>query len=228
MTNTKSLGVGIVGTGWVSGEYIKAALRNPYSEVTGICSRTPARAESIIHKFGLTNCRVTTDLDQMLAQDDIDIVVLCTPNFLHAGQGIAAARAGKHVIVEKPAAIDLPSLRKLDKAVKAAGVKTVVSFVLRWNPMFDNIRAMLSQKLIGKLFYAEVDYMHAIDVRNRLHRWHNKKELGGGALLAAGCHAVDGLRWFMQDEAIEVSAYSSRSKKNPLRFDFDPNIVAMV
>ena len=44
----------------------------------------------------------------------------------------------------------------------------------------------------------------------------------------AGCHAVDGLRWFMQDEAVEVSAYSSRSKKNPLRFDFDPNIVTMV
>ncbi|MDA1313558.1 MAG: Gfo/Idh/MocA family oxidoreductase [Acidobacteria bacterium] len=228
MKTTKSLGVGIVGTGWVSGEYIKAALHNPNCEITGICSRSPSRAESIIREYGLSNCRVTADLSQMLAQDDVDIVVLCTPNFLHAEQGIAAARAGKHVIVEKPVAIDLPSLRKLDKAVKSAGVKTVVSFVLRWNPMFDNIRAMLSQKLIGKLFYAEVDYMHAIDVRNRLHRWHNKKELGGGALLAAGCHAVDGLRWFMQDEAVEVSAYSARSKKNPLRFDFDPNIVAMV
>jgi predicted dehydrogenase len=228
MSSNKTLGVGIVGTGWVSGEYIKASLRNPHCEVTGICSRSSSRAESKIREHGLANCRVTKDLSEMLSDEDIDIVVLCTPNFLHAEQGVAAARAGKHVIVEKPVAIDLPSLRKLDKAVKSAGVKTVVSFVLRWNPMFDNIRAMLDQKLLGKLFYAEVDYMHAIDVRNRLHRWHNKKELGGGALLAAGCHAVDGLRWFMQDDAVEVSAYSSRSKTNRLRFDFDPNIVAIV
>ena len=228
MKTTKPLGLGIVGTGWVSGEYIKAILGNPRCELTAICSRSKSRAESKIRQHRLSGCRATTDLKEMLAQDDIDVVVLCTPNFLHAEQGIAAARAGKHVIVEKPAAIDLPSLRKLDKAVKAAGVKTVVSFVLRWNPMFDNIRAMLDQKLIGRLFYAEVDYMHAIDVRTRLHRWHNKKELGGGALLAAGCHAVDGLRWFMRDEAVEVSAYSTRSTANRLRFDFDPNIVAII
>ena len=228
MSSNKTLGVGIVGTGWVSGEYIKATLHNPHCEVVGICSRTPARAESKIREHHLANCRITKDLGEILQQEDVDIVVLCTPNFLHAEQGVAAARAGKHVIVEKPIAIDLRSLRKLDKAVKSAGVKTVVSFVLRWNPMFDNIRAMLDQKLLGKLFYAEVDYMHAIDVRNRLHRWHNKKEFGGGALLAAGCHAVDGLRWFMQDDAVEVSAYSSRSKANRLRFDFDPNIVAIV
>jgi predicted dehydrogenase len=224
----KTFGVGIVGTGWVSGEYIKAFQRNPHCEVRGICSRRTETAAAKVREHALGDCGAFDDLDELLRQDDIRIVALCTPNFLHAEQGIAAARAGKHVIVEKPIALDLPSLRRLDRAVQSAGIKSVVSFVLRWNPLFDNIRAMLRQRLLGEVFYAEVDYMHAIDVRLRQHRWHHKKALGGSALLTGGCHAVDGLRWFVQDDAVEVTAYSSRSRKNRLGFEYDPNIVTIV
>lgn len=224
----RRLGVGIIGTGWVSGEYIKAFERHPRCEIVAIHSRRKSRASAKAAEHGLENCQPFTDLKAMLRHRELDIVVICTPNHLHAEQGTAAARAGKHVIVEKPAAIDLPSLRKLDTAIEKAGVKSIVSFVLRWNPMFNNIRAMLEQGLIGDIFYAEVDYMHEIDVTRRSHGWHNKKDRGGSALLMAGCHAVDGLRWFVQDEAVEVTAYSSRSKANRLRFEYDPNIVTII
>jgi predicted dehydrogenase len=224
----KQLGAAILGTGWVSGEYIKAFKKNPHTDVVAILSRQIERGESKAAAHGLPDCRAYTDLRELLRDDAVDIIAVCTPNHLHAGQGIAAARAGKHVIVEKPAAIDLRSLHRLDAAIRDAGVRSIVSFVLRWNPMFENVKAMLAQGLVGDLFYAEVDYMHAIDASKRPYAWINTTAHGGSALLTGGCHAVDGLRWFVQDEAVEVSAYSSRSKKNELRFEFDPNIVTIV
>jgi len=224
----KTLGAGIIGTGWVSDEYIKAFKKNPHCEVAAICSRGADRAKAKASEHGLTHCAVFTDPAEMLKEKAIDIVAICTPHHQHVEQGVAAARAGKHVIVEKPIAITLPSLRQLDQAIRAAGVKSVVSFVLRWNPMFDNIRAMLDQDLIGKVFYAEVDYLHGVGPQYRLWSWMVKKEYGGSSLLAGGCHAVDGLRWFVRDEAVEVTAYSNKSGRNPFQYEYDPNIVAIV
>src|SRR3989442_9774735 len=88
----------------------------------------------------------------MLADPDIQIVSRCTPHPLHVPQGIAAAKAGKHLLIEKPVALDLQGFRELLAAVRAAKVKTVVSFVLRWNPLFETIRALLKDGTVGRLF----------------------------------------------------------------------------
>jgi len=224
----KKLGVGIVGTGWVSDEYVKAFQKNPHSEVVAISSRDLSRAKAKAAEHDLRNCGAFTDLAAMLKEKTLDIVVICTPHHLHVEQGVASARAGKHVIVEKPIAISVPSLRQLDQEIRKAGVKSIVSFVLRWNPMFDNIRAMLDQDLIGRIFYAEVDYLHGVGPWYQLWSWMAKKEYGGSSLLAGGSHAVDGLRWFIRDEAVEVTAYSNKSKDNPLQYEYDPNIVTII
>jgi predicted dehydrogenase len=73
----------------------------------------------------------------MLKQEDLDLVIICTPDFLHVEQGIQAAEAGKHLIIEKAIALNLKDLRALQSAVNQARIKTVVSFVLRWNPMIN-------------------------------------------------------------------------------------------
>lgn len=138
----KKPGAGLIGTGWVSNEYIKAFQQNVHCEVAAIC----------------------------------------TPHDQHAGQGIASARAGKHVLVEKPAALTLAGLRSLARAIEEAGVKSVTSFVLRWNPMFANIRAMLDQRLIGDIFYAEVDYFHGIGPWYGSWKWLTSKQTGGSSL----------------------------------------------
>ncbi len=110
---------------------------------------------------------------------------------LHVLQGIVAAKAGKHLLLEKPVALDLAGLRELQAAVRAAGAKTVVSFVLRWNPLFETIRALLEDGVVGRLFYGEVDYLHGIGPWYRQYEWNIKKQIGGSSLLTAGCHAVD-------------------------------------
>ncbi|MGH9670173.1 MAG: Gfo/Idh/MocA family protein [Terriglobales bacterium] len=224
----KSLGVGVVGTGWVSDEHIKAFQQNPHSEVRGIASRVKERARAKAGQHGLRGAAAYDDLRGLLDDKNIHIISICTPHHLHAEQGIAAARAGRHILMEKPMALDLGSLHALDAAVRQAGVRTVVSFVLRWNPLFDIIKAQLAERLIGNLYYAEVDYMHGIGPWYKQYEWNIKKAIGGSSLLTAGCHAVDGLRWFLQREAVEVSAYANFSPENPLRYEYEPNSVTII
>jgi len=224
----KTLGAGIVGTGWVSGEYIKAFEANSQTNVLGIVSRETARARSKAEEYSLAHARAYDNLEEMLNDPSIHIVALCTPHHLHVPQGVAAAKAGKHIVIEKPVALDLAGLRELQAAVRAARVKTVVSFVLRWNPLFDTIKALLADGVVGRLYYAEVDYFHGIGPWYALYAWHVQKKLGGSNLLTAGCHAVDGLRWFVGKRAVEVFSYANYSPQNPLRYEYEPNSVTLV
>ncbi len=224
----KELGVGIVGTGWVSGEHIRAFEANPHTEVRGIMSREKARAQTKAAEYGLGRARPYDRLDDLLNDPKVQIVSLCTPHHLHVPQGVAAAKAGKHLLLEKPVALDPAGLQELRGAVREAKVKTVVSFVLRWNPLFETIRALLADGVIDKIFYAEVDYLHGIGPWYGQHSWNIKKEIGGSSLLTAGCHAVDGLRWFVGKKVLEVFAYSNTSPENPLRYEYQPNSVTLV
>ena len=222
------LGAAILGTGDVSGEHIKAFQANPLTQVRAILSRDRARAAAKALEHGLTNCRAYTSLDELLAAGDIDIVSICTPHHLHVEQGVACAQAGKHIVVEKPIALDLAGLRKLDIAVREHNVRSIVGFVLRWNPLFETIRAIVGEGTIGQIFHGEVDYLHGIPKTARLYPWLRRREFGGTALLTAGCHAVDGLRWFIGQEAVEVFSYANHSRGNPLDYEYEPNSVTLI
>jgi predicted dehydrogenase len=225
---SQQLGAAVLGTGDVSGEYIKAFEADPRSQVRAILSRDRARAEAKAREYGLSQCRAYTDLDELLKCGDIQLVSICTPHHLHVEQGVACAQAGKHVVVEKPIALDLAGLRKLDAAVRRHNVRSVTGFVLRWNPLFETIKAILADGTIGDVFYGEVDYLHAITRDLHLYPWLRQRAFGGTALLTAGCHAVDGLRWFIGQEAVEVFGYANFSKGNPLDYEYEPNSVTLI
>jgi predicted dehydrogenase len=222
------LGAAVLGTGDVSGEHIKAYKANPHVEVRAILSRDRAKAEAKAREYALANCRAYTDLDELLRSADIQLVSICTPHHLHVPQGIACARTGKHVIVEKPVALDLEGLRALDGAIRESNVRSVVSFVLRWNPLFETIRAILADRMLGDLFYAEVDYLHGITNDFGLYPWVRQRQFGGSALLTAGCHAVDALRWFVGKRAVEVFGYANWSKGNPLDYEYETSSATLI
>ena len=224
----KEFGVGILGTGWVAGSHIRAFEANPHTEVRAILSRDKDRAAARAAEHKLNHCRAYDHLDGLLAAPDVQIVSICTPHHLHVEQALVAAAAGKHLVLEKPVALDLGGMRRLLAAVRAAKVKTVVSFVLRWNPLFETIRALLADHVVGRLFYGEVDYLHGLGPWYKQYEWNVKKEIGGSSLLTGGCHAVDGLRWFMGRRAVEVFAYANFSVPNPLRYEYEPNSVTLV
>ncbi len=224
----KELGVAILGTGWVAGEHIKAYQLNPHTRVVSLLSRSREKAEAAIRKYGLSDCRADTALEDVLARADVEAVSICTPHHLHAPQGIAAAQAGRHILVEKPAALNLSELLALDAAVSAAGVRSVVSFVLRWNPLFANIRAMLDDGLLGELFYAGVDYFSGIGAWYTGYEWMRYRNCGGSNLLSAGCHAVDAARWFVRSRVLEVAAVANTSRSNRLAYEYDTNSITLL
>lgn len=201
-------GVGIVGAGWVAGEHIRAFTSSPHTEVVALCGRNEARAKALAVERGV-RCDIYTDYHAMLAREDIQIIAIATPPDGHCEQAVAAAQAGKHMLLEKAMATTLEEARAIRDAVKKAGVKTVVSFVLRWNPLFEIIKTQLKDEAIGRVFLGEVDYFHGIGPWYKQYRWNVKKNIGVSSLLSAGCHAVDALRWFMGDEIAEVCQYST-------------------
>ena len=115
---TDKMGVAVLGTGWVSGEHVKAFQQNPHTEVRAILSRERARAEAKIQAHGLTGARAYSDLDELLRDERIQIVSICTPHHLHTPQGVACASAGRHILVEKPMALTLEQVHQLDAAVR--------------------------------------------------------------------------------------------------------------
>lgn len=198
-------GVLIHGAGWVSSQHIAAFARQSATRVVAICSRTLASAQRRATESGLPDVALYDNLDRALAHPGVDIVSICTPQHLHCANVLAAAAAGKHLVIEKPAGLSREELGLMNAAVAAAGVKTVVSFVLRWNPLFRRLKSLIAAGAIGRPYYVEADYLSACgswwagwgDTHTREH--------GVSAMLVAGCHAIDALRWFAAPGEFEAA-----------------------
>jgi predicted dehydrogenase len=216
----KRLSAAIWGAGWVAGEHIRAYMANPHCEVVAIGSRTEASARTKMEHAGI-ECAIYTDYDQLLADPDVDVVSICTPNDCHADEAVKGAQAGKHLLIEKPMALNLEDIQRVRDAVQEAGVRTVVGFVLRWNPLFETIKSIQKTDALGRIYLAEVDYWHPLGRWYKGYDWVTSKKSGGSALLAAGCHAVDAIRYFVGSEVVEVSAYSNNTQE----CEYDANII---
>src|SRR5688572_15778876 len=99
----RTLGVGVVGIGWVAVQHLTAFARNPHARVVMLCGRDEARARKRLADGGvpLPDARFTRRFDDLIASPEVDIISISTPNHLHARQAVAAARAGKHILLEK-------------------------------------------------------------------------------------------------------------------------------
>ena len=154
---------------------------------------------------------VVHELSDLLRRPEIDVIDIAGRSNLHAAQATAAARAGKHLIIEKPVALTLGDLRTLEGAVRDAAVRTCVCFEVRYSPQFSATHDLIRRGMLGELHYAEVDYYDAVGPAFGQYEWNRRREGGGSSLLSAGCHAVDGLLLFMDDKVTEVVSYTARS-----------------
>jgi predicted dehydrogenase len=215
----RQLGVLIHGAGWVSGEHVKAFQNNPHTRVVAVSSRKLESARRRAESAGLTDVGLYTDFRRALKHEGVDIVSVCTPQHFHAENVIAAAEAGKQIVIEKPIANSLDEMRAMRAAVGKAGVKTVVCFVLRWNPLFQTLKSLVADGAFGKLYYVETDYQS--NIASWWSGWEDARtrEKGVSAMLVAGCHGLDALRWLAgQDHdkaarAVEVFAYRGGWRK---------------
>lgn len=219
------LGVGIIGAGWTAGEYLKACRDNPNTEVIGIYSRTPGKATQLMSRHDVQAKEFAT-LEEFMNDDRIQIVISATPQGVRPDHAVMAAERGRHLVLEKPIALDRAGVDRILEAVSKYRVKTITSFILRWLPQFRTIRKMVDDGFLGDLIYAEADYWHPLRPVYPPYWWAVQKKYNGSSFNGAGCHAVDILR-YLCGEIEEVAAFSGSPKKN-FDFDFDPTAVAIV
>ena len=207
MATRDTLGVAIVGAGWCASQHIAAFQRNPRTRITWICGRDLERTRAAAASAGaIDNVRITTDFEAVLAARDVDIVSITTPNHLHTDQAVAAAKAGKHIVLEKPTGLDTAELVRIRDAVRSAGVRTIVSFELHYNPYLKFARWLRAEGWLGDIRFARTQYLSRVTDWYAGWNWVRTRESGRSHLLAAGCHAVDALRFCSGLEPISVSA----------------------
>ena len=175
----QKLGVGIRGAGQVSYEHAKAIGNNPRLCLAAVCSRSLESAQKLAREFN-PEAKVYAHYEDLLADPKVDVVSICMPNYLHAKEAILALHAKKHLILEKPTAVNREELAALRQAARKAETRTVVSFVARWHPLIKNLRSLLDRKAIGYIYYVEADYWHGIKSTFASYPWIRRKEFAGG------------------------------------------------
>jgi predicted dehydrogenase len=216
----KKYKVGIIGYGWAAGAHIAAINATSHAQVTAVYSARKLDDAEVSARHGGA-IKTYTDFDEFL-NSGIDVVDICSMPALHAEQAIAAANAKKHIILEKPMAMNIADCRAIVAAAEKNGVKGCVCFECRFSGQFLATKAVLDQGLLGDLHYAEVDYYHGIGPWYGQFRWNTGKENGGSALLTAGCHALDALLLCMGNDVESVSSLSTKSKSaifEPYQYD---------
>src|SRR4051794_3405644 len=184
------LRVGIAGTGFIGGGHARAG-RVSGARPVGVASATPANAEAAASALGAD--RAYASADELIADPAIDVVHICTPNHLHAPLAEAALAAGKHVICEKPLAIDAASAAGLAAAADSAGLQAAVPFVYRYYPTVREARELVRSGATGAVRLLHGSYLQDWLLRPDDDNWRVDPALGGASRAFAdiGSHWCD-------------------------------------
>ena len=225
---TKKYNVGVIGYGWAATAHIAAINATTQGRVAGVWSSRPLDSAELSAKHGGT-IKAYRELDAMLADPDIHVVDVTSYPSQHRDQAVAAAKAKKHVILEKPMANTPEEVRDIVAAAEANGVKGCVCFECRYSNQFQVTKALVDEGLLGKLHYGEVDYYHGIGPWYGQYRWNTGTKDGGSALLTAGCHALDALLMLMGSDVESVTSLSTKSS-SPIfaPYEYDTSSVTII
>ncbi|MGQ9732184.1 MAG: Gfo/Idh/MocA family protein [Candidatus Zipacnadales bacterium] len=192
-----TIGFGIIGCGMIAPFHAKSVLAAEGAELVACCDIVEEKAKAFAQEYGIKY--VYRDLEDMLRQDDVQAVCICTPSGLHAQHGIAAAQAGKHIMCEKPLDVTLEAIDALIRTAEECKVKLGGIFQRRTYPVSHLVRDAVRTGKIGKVvlgdcyqkLYRSHEYYASGD-------WRATWELdGGGALMNQGVHGIDLLCWIM-------------------------------
>ena len=203
---SQRLGWGIVGPGRIAGAQIAPAIGAcENAALAGVVSRDLGRAGEFARAHGAA--AALDDYAKLLADPAVDVVYIATPNALHAEQVTAAARAGKHVLCDKPLALTPAEARQCVGACREAGVRLGIMFQTRYHDGLAEAARLVRDGEIGKVVTAEVTMSGG---RNLPKGWRTDPGLAGlGTLNNIGVHALDVLRYLLGSEVTEVTALSS-------------------
>jgi len=209
---TDKIGWGIIGCGVISGTHVDAVKANKQAELVQVCDIVEEKAKKVAEEH---NCSYVTSIKELLSNDDIQAVSICTPSGMHSEHAIAAARAGKHILCEKPLDITLEKIDAMIEAAEVNDVKLAAVFQYRTYATSQKVRQAVRNGKLGKLVLGDCyqKYFRSHEYYGS-GEWRATWELdGGGALMNQGVHGVDLLLWIMGNVA-RVSAYCRRLVRN--------------
>jgi predicted dehydrogenase len=203
MTNERTIRIGIIGAGFARTTQIPGFKNCQGACIIAIASAHRENAEKVAREFDIPN--VESDWRALIARDDVDLVSIVTPVVTHCEITLAALEHGKHVLCEKPMAMNADEARRMTEAARVAGVLALIDHELRFLPGRLKMRELLHRGEIGKVRHVKLTFRS--DSRadaNRPWNWWSDKTHGGGALGALGSHVIDAFRWLLGAEVSEV------------------------
>ena len=193
-----SYGFGIIGLGLIADFHARAiqAISGDKAKLVACCSRSAEKVKIFAEKYG---CRGYTDVGQMLADADLDVVSICSPSGAHLEAALAAAEAGRHVIVEKPLEITIERCDRMIEACDKAGVALGGIFQSRFSAAATTVKRAIDGGRFGTLVLGDA-YVKWFRSQQYYDEggWHGTRAMdGGGALINQSIHAIDLLQWLM-------------------------------
>ena len=191
--------VGIIGCGGIAnGKHMPSLAKVKNCEMVAFCDILPERAEKAAAEYGAEGAKVFTDYKDLLAMEEIEVVHVCTPNRSHSFITVDALEAGKHVMCEKPMAINSEEAKKMLDAAKRTGKKLTVGYQSRFRPDALYLKKEAEDGTFGDIYYAKATALR----RRAVPTWGvflNEYEQGGGPLIDIGTHALDLTLWIMDN-----------------------------
>ncbi len=203
----RRIGYAVIGLGEIAKHFIGGAAMSQHSKITGLVSGDRTKAEAQAAKLGIPASSIYSyeDMDRMRENKTIDAVYVALPNSMHAEYTIRSAKAGKHVLCEKPMAVSVAECQQMVDACKAANVKLMIAYRMQYEP--------LTLEAIGRLRNGEIGDIQAIDAalgfNSRPGVWRLTKKLGGGgSLMDVGIYCLNATRYLTGEEPAEFKAFA--------------------
>ena len=221
----EKLVVGVIGLG-MGAAHLKGAIHYG-AEIGAICDTNPEKLNKVGEEQGIPADRRTTDYMDIVNNKEINAVILATPDQQHREQVEKCLEAGKHVMCEKPLALTKDDILAIVKAVEAhPECKFMIGQICRFTPAFVQAKKFIEEGKVGELYFVESEYAHDYlemferDAKN----WRSDPQRNG--VVGGGCHAVDLLRWLVNDDPIEIYAHGTHKLLPYVEYD-DANLAIM-
>ena len=208
----KKLGVALVGLGsYATNNLAPAFINTQYCRLAGIVTGTPEKAEKWKKQYNIPDKNIYNyqNFDEIKNNSDIDIVYVVLPNGLHHEFTLRAAKAGKHVICEKPMAISVKQCEEMIAACKAAKMHLAIGYRLHYEPFTQEVMRLSREKDFGKVAFVESSF--GFPLRDKKAWRLNPKLSGGGPMLDVGIYALNAARYATGEEPISVTAQAVKT-----------------
>ena len=224
-----TLKVGLIGAGSIGYYHLSGYKKNANCDIIAVASRSEQSAKKAADKFEIPSVYWGDSWKQMLEEQNLDIVSICSPNYLHASMSIVALKNNCNVICEKPIAINKNELEMIENTLKTSGLIYFTSFQKRYMTVIPYIKKIIENKVLGDINLVRYFFGHYGPYTS----WHASSEqkwffdtkmAGGGVLLDLGVHCIDLLRYLI-GEFTEIGGYNYNSTCKKIRDEDNCNVI---